>query len=61
MGRKKILGEDSKRVAVRLTKKQKESIKLLVSQGKYKDLSEFVREAIDEHLHTYIMGIEWLK
>ena len=56
MGRKKILGEDSEMVSIRLTKKQKESIDLLVSQGKYKDFSAFVRQAIDAHL-----GIEWLK
>ena len=56
MGRKKILGEKPKTLTVRVTKKQRESIDLLVSQGKYKDLSDFVRQAIDGHL-----GIEWLK
>ena len=56
MGRKRILGEDSETLSIRITKKQKESIDLLVSQGKYKDLSSFVRQAIDGHL-----GIEWLK
>ena len=56
MGRKKILGEDSESLSIRITKKQKKSMELLVSQGKYKDLSDFVRQAIDGHL-----GIEWLK
>lgn len=56
MGRKKILGEHSEAVTIRITKKQKESIDLLVSQGKYKDLSSFVRQAIDNQL-----GIEWLR
>jgi len=56
MGRKKILGEDSEPISIRITKKQKESIDLLVSQGKYKDLSSFVRQAIDS-----MLGIEWLK
>ena len=56
MGRKKILGEDSETLSIRITKKQKERIQNLVNQGKYKDLSDFVREAIDGHL-----GIEWLK
>ena len=56
LGRKKILGEDSETLSIRITKKQKESIDLLVSQGKYKDLSSFVRQAIDGHL-----GIEWLR
>ena len=56
MGRKKMLGEDSEQLSVRITKKQKEKIQNLVSQGKYKDLSEFVRKAID-----YELGIQWLK
>ena len=56
MGRKKMLGEDSEQLSVRITKKQKEKIQNLVNQGKYKDLSEFVRKAIDDEL-----GIQWLK
>lgn len=56
MGRKKILGEDSEALSIRISKKQKESIESLVSQGKYKDLSEFVRKAIDDRL-----GLEWLR
>ena len=56
MGRKNILGEDSAALTIRITKKNKESIKFLVSQGKYKDLTDFVRQAIKNQL-----GIEWLK
>jgi len=56
MGRKKVLGEDSEALSIRITKKQKEKIITLVNQGKYKDLSEFVRKAIEDRL-----GLEWLK
>jgi len=56
MGRKKILGEESAALTIRLTKENKESIRFLVSQGKYKDLTDFVRQAIKNQL-----GIEWLK
>ena len=50
MGRKKILGEDSEMVSIRITKKQKASINLLVRARRYKDISQFVRKAIDGYL-----------
>ena len=56
LGRKKSLGEDSEQLSIRIRKKQKQAIQDLVNQGKYKDLSSFVRQAIDNQL-----GIEWLR
>jgi hypothetical protein len=56
MGRKKVLGEDSANLRVRITKKQKERIIKLVNNGAYKDLSDFVRKAIDDRL-----GLEWIR
>lgn len=55
MGRKNELGE-SVSVTIRIRKEQKESISILVGKKKYKDLSQFVRKAVDDRL-----GLEWLK
>ena len=50
LGRKKMLGEDSEQLSVRIMAKQKKAIEQLVSQGKYKDFSDFVRQAINNQL-----------
>lgn len=50
MGRKKTLGDDSVAVTIRIKKEQKESIQFLIGKEKYKDLSSFVRKAIDSKL-----------
>ena len=36
----------SERITVRLTKPEKAMMNFLVSQGKYKDISSFVRQAV---------------
>lgn len=56
MGRKKLFPEGTEKLSVRVTKTQKKAIKDLVGQEKYKDLSDFVRQAINSQL-----GLEWMK
>jgi len=40
----------AKSITIRLTKEQKATINLLVKAGRYKDISSFVRNAIDAYL-----------
>ena len=44
------MNEYSERIALRLTKQQRSSINLLVRVGRYKDLTQFVRQAIGAYL-----------
>ncbi|MEM4104624.1 MAG: ribbon-helix-helix protein, CopG family [Thermoplasmatales archaeon] len=41
---------DQARITVRLSASSLEKINELISQGKYKNISEFIREAIESHL-----------
>ncbi|MEM0138696.1 MAG: ribbon-helix-helix protein, CopG family [Thermoplasmatales archaeon] len=41
---------DQARITVRLSASSLEKIDELISQGKYKNISEFIREAIESHL-----------
>lgn len=51
MGRKKIFTEGSETISVRITKKQKQSIQHYVDQKHAKDISDFVRKAIEMTIH----------
>ena len=44
------------RIAVRLTQHERDSIDLLVRAGRYKDLTQFVRHAINEYLAIQDLG-----
>jgi Arc/MetJ-type ribon-helix-helix transcriptional regulator len=45
-----MIPEYEKRTALRIPTKQREQIEKLVSQGKFRNLSEVVRAALDEFL-----------
>ena len=41
---------NNSRIAVRLTQHERDSIDLLVRAGRYKDITEFVRQSINTYL-----------
>ncbi len=44
------MGKQDSRTALRLPKKQREKIEKLIKEGKFKNLSEVVRESLTEFL-----------
>ena len=46
----------AKTITIRLTKSQKATINLLVKAGRYKNISSFVRLAIDGYLNIQDLG-----
>ncbi|MGC8546506.1 MAG: ribbon-helix-helix protein, CopG family [Thermoplasmata archaeon] len=46
--------QDQSRITVRLSPESLKKINSLISEGKYKNISEFIRESIDSHLEELL-------